>query len=112
MGAFTFVLIGIGMPWWLDAMGANLEPEYWTASADPFGRLGPYLRLLLVPIVKWVFPDFVTLNGTSLLVEGKVIDAALLVKAALHTLVYGGILLLLPGWLVFRGREIAEVTVQ
>jgi hypothetical protein len=112
MGAFTFVLIGIGMPWWLEAMGANLEPEYWTASADPFGKVGPYLRALLVPLVKWVFPDFVTLNGTGLLVEGKVIETALLVRAALHTLVYGGILLLLPGWLVFRGREIAEVTVQ
>ena len=32
-------------------------------------------------------------------------------RSAAHTLIYGVVLLVLPGWLIFRGREIAETIV-
>ncbi|MFH1748032.1 MAG: ABC transporter permease subunit [Planctomycetota bacterium] len=107
--AFTFYLVCLGMPFWLEAIGANLE--FRTDDIDPFGSFGPLARLLLVPLMKFVFPNFALYDGARHLIAGEYISAALLIKSLAHTLAYGAILLFLPGWLIFRSREIAEVTI-
>ncbi|MGE0480413.1 MAG: ABC transporter permease [Phycisphaerae bacterium] len=110
LGAFATYLIALASPWWLEAIGANLQ--IWSASIDPFGQYGPYIRFLLVPILRVLFPDFVRLDGASKLVDGAVIPNDLVGAAFAQTVVFGGVLVLAVGWLVFRRREIAEVTVQ
>jgi hypothetical protein len=106
---FTFYVICLGMPFWLESVGANIQ--YWTANIDPYGRFGPWLRPILVPLMKFVFPNFSTYNGAAHLIDGEYISGGLMAMAIAHTLIFGGLLLALPGWLIFRSREIAEVTV-
>jgi len=107
--AFTFYAVCLGMPFWLESIGANLQ--YWTEKADPYGRYGPAIRFVLVPLMKFAFPNFAVYDGASQLIDGQYVSFPLLGKALAHTLIYGGLVLLLPGWLVFRAREIAEVVV-
>ncbi len=102
----TFYVICLGMPFWLEAIGANME--YQLASIDPYGRFGPAVRTLLVPAMKLLFPDFGHYDGTQHLIAGEYIPYGLLLRSLAHTLCYGVVLLFLPGWLVFRRREIAE----
>ena len=106
---FAAYVVCIGMPFWMESIGANLE--YRTVDIDPYGRFGPVVRAVLVPLMKFAFPDFATYNGAGHLIDGEYIPWTLLLKAVVHTLVYGAALLLVPGWLVFRSREIAGVTV-
>jgi len=106
--AFSAYLIGLGWEWWVEAIGANLTLR--TDAIDPYGAWGPYIRLVLVPILH-VFPNFSRYDGTAQLVDGTYIQPALLLRCAAHTLVFGAGLLLGVGWLVFRRREVAEVTV-
>lgn len=105
----AFFLICLGMPFWLESIGAN-DPML-TPNVDPYGRFGPAVRLVLVPLLKTAFPDFSHYDGTHGLVEGEYISYGLLGGCTLHTLLYGGLLLLLPGWLIFSTREVAEVIV-
>lgn len=107
--AATFYLICLGQPFWLEGIGANLE--FVSAKNDPFGQFGPAMRAVLVPLIKAVFPNFVRFDGAIGLVNGEYIPAGLVLQCFLHTAVYGGILLLLPGWLIFANREVAEVQV-
>jgi hypothetical protein len=104
----TFYTICVGMPFWLEAVGAELEVR--TDDLDPYGRFGPAVRLFLVPIMRFAFPNFGEYNGARLLIDGKYIPGLLLLRSLAHTLVYGTLLLVLPGWLIFRRREVAEVT--
>jgi ABC-type transport system involved in multi-copper enzyme maturation permease subunit len=106
----TFYVICLGMPFWLEAVGANMELQL--ASADPYGRFGPFVRLLLVPFMKFAFPNFAVYGGTDQLIEGEYISTALVLKAMVHTAVYGAVLLFLPGWVVFQRREVADVVVN
>lgn len=105
----TIFAMCIGIPWWLEAIGANLELR--TDEVDPYGRWGPYIRPGLVLLLKGGFPDFIRYSGVGALIEGRYIAPSLLVQAGAHTLVYGLFLLIVPGWLVFRAREPAEVQV-
>lgn len=105
----AFFLICLGLPFWLEAIGANMEMV--TPDVDPYGSLGPAVRAVLVPFLKAAFPDFSHYNGARQLVEGEYISYSLLGGCFAHTLLYGGLLLLLPGWLIFRAREVAEVIV-
>ena len=107
--ACTFYVVCMGMPFWLESIGANMEVRL--VSIDPYGHLGPAIRFVLVPLLKFAFPNFALYDGARHLIDGEFIRAGLLCKALLHTLIYGGVLLFVPGWLVFRSREIAEVTV-
>ncbi len=109
MCAATFYVICLGMPFWLESIGANLE--FRTDAVDPYGKLGPAVRLVLVPLMKVAFPNFSVYDGTAHLIDGEYISMGLLAKSLAHTLLYGIALLLGPGWLVFRSREIAQVTV-
>lgn len=106
LSVFLFCL---GTPFWLESIGANLPPN--VAAADPYGSWGPAIRLLLVPVLKFALPNFIRYDGVSTLIDGYYIDWKLLGQAALHTLGYGAALLLLPGWIIFRGREVAETIV-
>jgi hypothetical protein len=106
---YAFYLICAVMPFLLESMGVG-QP-YVAARYDPYGALGPAVRTVLVPFIETVFPDFSRYSGTRFLVDGEYIPNALLAACLVRTLLYGGMLLLLPGWLIFRRREIAEVIV-
>ncbi len=106
---FAFYLLSLGQQFWLEAIGANMPLVL--PSIDPFGHLGPAIRAILVPIVVFAFPDFSQLSGTRALVDGEFIPLEMLGWATLRTIVYGGVLLLLLGWFIFRRREVAEVIV-
>lgn len=102
---FVFVVC-LGMPWWLEAIGASMQRV--DPKIDPYGRLGPYVRIVLVPLLKTLLPDFTAYDGIGEVIDGYAISTRLLLRGAAHTLVYGTALLALPGWLIFRGREIAQ----
>ncbi len=99
----------IGMPWWLEAIGAQIEiPD---PKIDPYGHFGPLVRGVLVPLMKLAFPNFATYSGVERLIDGIDISTATMLQAIAHTLGLGLLLLVLPGWLIFRSREVAEVIV-
>ena len=105
----TFYVICLGMPFWMESIGANLELR--TDEIDPYGRFGPAVRAVLVPLLKFAFPNFAQYDGTDALIAGEYIRGTLLAKALVHTFVYGVVLLFLPGWWIFKTREVAEVVV-
>lgn len=105
----SLLLFCIGMPWWIESTGANLELR--TDRIDPYGKWGPAVRTVLVPFMKVVLPDFVSYDGVSNLIDGLFINNWLMLQGAAHTIIYGIILLVLPGYLIFRSREVAEVIV-
>jgi hypothetical protein len=102
-------VLSLGMPFWLESIGEDLQ--VFNPSSDPYGYLGPIVRPILIPLMKFAFPDFIRYSGTAQLVEGEYIPIALLLESLLRTVVYGGALLLLPGWLLFSTKEVAEVNV-
>ena len=59
-----------------------------------------------------LLPDIgVDVLATPLLRLVPPLIAAKIIAGGILALLYGGVLLLLPGWLIFRRREIAEVIV-
>lgn len=96
-------------PWWLESIGANME--IWSATIDPYGVWGPYIRPPVEALMRTFFPDFARYDGGPRLVDGEFISAMLLGECAAATVLVRGGLLLLLGWLIFRKREIAQVTV-
>ena len=105
----SIFLFCIGMPWWLETIGANLKiPD---PNIDPYGAFGPAVRQVLVPFLKVAIPDFVSYDGVDRLIDGYAIPTSLMIRTAAHTLVYGVVLLVLPGWLIFRSREVAQTIV-
>lgn len=106
---FVTFLVGMGHDWWMEAIGANIQ--YYNVDIDPYGRLGPFVRGVLEPLLTLCFPNLIAYDGTSKLIGGEVIPFSLVALSALHTLVFGAALLLLVGWAVFNTREIAEVQV-
>lgn len=105
----SIFLFCYGVPWWLEVTGANLEVA--DPKADPYGKWGPFVRPPIVFLLRVVFPDFVKYDGSTPLVEGFYIRPDTVGWAAVHTLLFGAVLLVIPGWLIFRGREVAEVQV-
>jgi len=96
-------------PWWFEAIGANLQttdPRY-----DPYGGWGPLLRGLLLPPIRFLAPNFAAYDGVDSLIDGFRIAPELIARAAGHTLLYGVALLGVPGWLIFRSREVAQTIV-
>ncbi|MBU0640553.1 MAG: hypothetical protein KKB50_16955 [Planctomycetes bacterium] len=108
MCAFSTYLVGLGWNWWWESIGGNIVIRI--DRIDPYGAWGPVIRFFLEPIL-YVFPNFIRYDGTAQLVNGEYLSYTLLGQCVLQTLVFGGVLLLLGGWLIFRRREIAEVTV-
>jgi len=100
---------GLGLPFWLESIGAELTVV--NPKVDPYGSWGPAVRSVLVPLLILVLPNFSAYDGISRLIDGGYITYGLLAIAGLHTLVYGMALVGLPGWLIFRAREVAEVIV-
>lgn len=107
----SIYLFCIGIPWWLESIGANLPANAAGAKVDPFGAAGGLVRMVLVPLLTFALPDFFKYDGVEKLIDGYYISWDLVVLGAAHTLAYGIVLLALPGWLIFRAREIAGVTV-
>jgi hypothetical protein len=105
----TIYMFCLGMPWWLESIGAQLKTV--DPMVDPYGRFGPVVRLFLVPVLTVLLPDFATYDGVASLIDGRAIPAGLMWRSAAHTLIYGVVLLVLPAWLIFRSREIAETIV-
>jgi len=105
----TIFLLCTGVPWWLEAIGANMQ--HYDVKVDPYGRLGPFVRLLLVPVLKVALPNFMAYDGVGQLIGGYQIPRDVMLLGAAHTVLYGVVLLVLPGWLIFRSREIAETIV-
>ncbi|MEW6253176.1 MAG: ABC transporter permease subunit [Planctomycetota bacterium] len=105
----AFFLICAASPFILDAIGAHTQMM--TPDVDPYGRFGPAVRKLLVPFLESVFPDFSSYSGTQQIVNGEYIAWGRIGRTILRTLLYGGVLLLVPGWYIFERREIAQVTV-
>lgn len=93
----------------LEAIGANMTLV--SASMDPYGGFGPLIRPFVVPLLRYVLPNFMVYDGIDQLIDGTYIADGLLLQAMTHTLVFGVILLVIPGWLIFRSREVAAVTV-
>lgn len=105
----SIYLFCLGIPWWLESIGANMPPSAMTAKIDPYGPFGGVVRTILVPILKFALPDFWAYDGVAKLIDGYAIDSLTISYGAVHTLIYGLFLLALPGWLIFRSREVAEV---
>ncbi len=105
----SFFLLSLAMPFVLESIGAN--QEFLSAEHDPYGRFGPAVRTLLVPLLKYVFPNLSEYSSTRHLVDSAYITLDMLGRYTLRTLVAGGLLLLVPGWWIFHHREVAEVTV-
>jgi hypothetical protein len=105
----TIFMFCLGMPWWQEAIGMNLKNP--NIQSDPYGAWGPYIRPLVVPVMKLLLPNFVEYDGIGNLIEGTLIPGGLVLRSAAHTLIYGALLLVLPGWLIFRSREIAQTIV-
>jgi len=105
----TIFVLCIGMPWWQTVVGTDLQIP--TPQIDPYGSFGPLARLVLKPLLTVVLPNFIEYDGTSRLIDGALIPASLLWRGGAHTLIYGVVLLALPGWLIFRSREIAQTIV-
>ncbi|QOJ15115.1 MAG: ABC transporter permease [Planctomycetia bacterium] len=106
---FTWLMICVAKPWWMSALGADLDVEGWDASVDPFGEWGPLVRgFLLGPLLNFGFPDFTRYDGTTALVDGLLISGDTLWMTLLHTLGFGLAMLLVVGWYIFDRREIAE----
>lgn len=103
---FAFCLLA---SWFLEAMGANLELR--TDAVDPYWKFGPAIRTVLEPLFRYAFPDFLRYDGVGRLIDGMYVSNWLLVAAALHTLLYGSLLLSTAGWSIFRSREVAAVQV-
>ncbi len=104
----AFYLICLGLPFWLEAIGEGAQ--YLSPKDDPYGRLGPAVRAVLVRLLLVAFPDFSRHDGVGPLIDGEYIGAPLLLQTVARTLGYG-LVLVLVGWLVFRRREVAEITV-
>ncbi len=104
-----FYAMCIGMPWWLEAIGAHLTIS--DPRIDPYGHFGPFVRGVLVPLMRLAFPDFSTYSGVERLIDGLYIPMRDMLQAIAHTLGLGLLLLVGPGWLIFRSREVAEVIV-
>jgi hypothetical protein len=105
----AFSLICYSMSFVLESIGAN--ETVWDPKYDPYGHIGPAVRSALVPFLKFFFPNFNYYNGAALLVDGEYIGYPVLAWCLLHTLVYGAVMLLLIGWMIFQRREVAEVIV-
>ncbi len=104
----SFFLICLGLPWWLESIGANMQIVL--PAIDPYGAAGPAIRTILVQFLRFAFPDFSYYNGAQHLVDGEYINYTLLGWGLVRTLGYGTALLL-AGWLIFRAREVAGVQV-
>lgn len=104
---FTTYVIGLGWPWWWESIGGNIE--LWSPQIDPYGNWGPLIRPVLGGILR-IFPDFTRYSGTQQLIDGEFITGVLLGQCAAHTALFGGVLLLVIGWAIFRRREVAAVT--
>ncbi len=105
----SFFVICLGSPFWYESIGAELTAA--DTQVDPYGKFGPGLRTVLVPLLKFAFPNFAQYDGVDLLVDGLSIPYSLIGQTALHTVGYGIVLLLGVGWLIFSTREVAEVQV-
>ncbi|MCG3127320.1 MAG: hypothetical protein CHACPFDD_02178 [Phycisphaerae bacterium] len=106
---FSVYLLGLAHDWWMESIGANIQ--VYAVEVDPYGRFGPFVRLVLQPLLTLFVPNFTKFGGTAQLVAGEDIGWSLLGMAALHTVLFGAVVLLLLGWWIFREREIAQVTV-
>lgn len=104
----AFYVICLGMPFWLESIGANLQLVM--PSVDPYGAWGPAVRAVLVTILRVFFPDFSYYDGVRHLIDGEFVAYTLLGWTLLRTLLYG-LALLAAGWLIFRQREVAGITV-
>lgn len=102
----TLVVICIGFPWWLHAVGGDMRVV--AGEDDPLGGFGPFIRPIIVPFMQFFLPNFFKYDGVTNLIEGLYIPDQLMLTSTLHTLVYGAALLVVPAWLIFRSREIAE----
>lgn len=107
----VFYLICLAMPFVIEATGAGMDAEFVLPRHDPYGVFGPAVRAVLVPLLNYGFPNFAALSGTSYIVDGRHIPFTMLGQAFWRLLLVGAVLLLLPGWYIFRRREVAEVTV-
>lgn len=108
----SIALFCMGSPWWLEVIGTELiGTSHEGGKIDPYGKLGPYIRPALSFVLKVALPDFGKYSGIDSLIDGYAIQTAEFFRYAAHTLVYGIVLLVLPGWLIFQRREVAEVIV-
>lgn len=104
----SMYLFCIGVPWWMESIGANLEII--DPKVDPYGAWGPMVRSVFLPPLLLLLPNFVEYDGVESLIDGYVVGNEKMILSVSHTLIYGVILLAAPGWLIFRSREIAEQT--
>jgi hypothetical protein len=79
-----------------------------SAKSDPLGFFGPLLRAPIALLIRSLLPDFFAYDGIERLIDGLYIGWNVMTVAGLHTIVWGGVLLVLPGWLIFRSREVAQ----
>lgn len=98
-------LFCLGMPWWMEAVQSHLT----IAGSQPKSAtiFDPLLRVVKV-LMAALFPDFQAYDGVSRLIDGIYIPTRAVLVSAAHTILYGVALLALPGWMIFRSREIAQ----
>lgn len=98
-------LFCIGMPFWSEALEAHILQV--TTGAAP-SEMSAMPARALMGLLRTVFPDFHAYDGVARLIEGRYIAPGEILRGAAHTIFYGLALLALPGWAIFRAREIAQ----
>lgn len=100
----TWYVVSMGQSFWMEGIGETIM-----VINDPMGAIGTPMRMLLVPLLGSIFPDFQLYSGNMLLIDGVDIPESIIGWAALHLLLMGLVLLFLVGWFVFREREVANI---
>ena len=99
-----------GKSWW--DMFVDIFAGMWTAITElDFGTFFKLCIKLLGDIVLFIVPSFSRYNPTSQLANGRAVDMSLVGNSLLYVgVVWTGAVAFI-GWLVFRKKELAKVTV-
>ncbi len=105
MATFTVMLIGVMIPWWTAAMEMALDLP---VSLSALGSAGKGIMTAFAIFLNVGFPNFIAYDGAADLIDGVYIAPRKVLVALAHTILYGGLLLLLPGWFIFARRQVAQ----
>ncbi|MEX2213251.1 MAG: UvrB/UvrC motif-containing protein [Phycisphaeraceae bacterium] len=100
----------VGKGWW--EIFTDVFAGMWAAvTALDFGALTKLFIKLLGDIVLFLIPSFSEYNPTPLLADGRAVSLSLILRSAFYVgVVWTGAFAFI-GWLLFRNKELARITV-